>query len=318
MKRKTHVLFAALAAALFLCSAATAGAQGRYGGSTMRSGERSADVRALQEDLAALGYYGGNVTGHYGNLTREAVRQFQRKNGLTVDGVAGPRTQEKLEGLIAGGTQGAGGQDAGADGTAPVATTLRLDAYGEEVRALQENLQALKYFKGNATGHYGRLTKEAVRLFQKDNSLTADGIAGPRTLAKIYEVIACKSEPAALSAPAAPQTDGAQAEGAGEQDPALLDTANTLRYGKRSEEVRKLQDALRTLGHFTRTSTGYYGLNTTQAVQAYQRAKGLAQDGVAGRATLKALNGDLAAVAAAKSTSVAAVTAFIPNGEPID
>ena len=38
------------------------------------------------------GYYNGNIDGIYGSQTQEAVRYFQRKNGLTVDGIAGPKT----------------------------------------------------------------------------------------------------------------------------------------------------------------------------------------------------------------------------------
>lgn len=58
---------------------------------TLRTGERGADVRHLQEQLADLGY-DLRVDGDFGPSTRRAVTDFQRNHDLAVDGVAGPRT----------------------------------------------------------------------------------------------------------------------------------------------------------------------------------------------------------------------------------
>ena len=59
---------------------------------TMRVGSRGTQVSALQEKLTSLGYRAGPIDGDYGQRTAEAVRSFQRVNGLTVDGVAGRQT----------------------------------------------------------------------------------------------------------------------------------------------------------------------------------------------------------------------------------
>ncbi len=55
-------------------------------------GSRGSEVTQIQTKLKRWGYYNGNVDGIYGSKTLEAVRYFQRKNGLTVDGIAGPAT----------------------------------------------------------------------------------------------------------------------------------------------------------------------------------------------------------------------------------
>ena len=55
-------------------------------------GSRGDEVRQIQEKLKRWGYYKGNVDGIYGSQTMEAVKAFQRKNGLTVDGIAGTKT----------------------------------------------------------------------------------------------------------------------------------------------------------------------------------------------------------------------------------
>ncbi len=55
-------------------------------------GSRGDEVTQIQTKLKRWGYYNGNIDGIYGSQTQEAVRYFQRKNGLTVDGIAGPKT----------------------------------------------------------------------------------------------------------------------------------------------------------------------------------------------------------------------------------
>lgn len=55
-------------------------------------GSRGSEVRTIQEKLKRWGYYTGNVDGIYGSLTVSAVKRFQQKNGLTVDGIAGTNT----------------------------------------------------------------------------------------------------------------------------------------------------------------------------------------------------------------------------------
>ena len=55
-------------------------------------GSRGSEVRTIQEKLKRWGYYKGNVDGIYGSQTTAAVKSFQRKNGLTVDGIAGTNT----------------------------------------------------------------------------------------------------------------------------------------------------------------------------------------------------------------------------------
>ena len=55
-------------------------------------GSRGEEVRTIQTKLKRWGYYNGNIDGIYGSQTLAAVKWFQRKNGLTVDGIAGTAT----------------------------------------------------------------------------------------------------------------------------------------------------------------------------------------------------------------------------------
>lgn len=66
--------------------------------------------------------------------------------------------------------------------------SLALSKYGsrgEEVREIQRRLKKWDYYSGDVDGIYGSKTKAAVVRFQKKNGLTADGIAGKKTLAKM-------------------------------------------------------------------------------------------------------------------------------------
>ncbi len=55
-------------------------------------GSRGDEVKQIQTKLKRWGYYYGSVDGIYGSQTMSAVKWFQSKNGLTVDGIAGPKT----------------------------------------------------------------------------------------------------------------------------------------------------------------------------------------------------------------------------------
>lgn len=75
-------------------------------------GSTGAEVKQIQTRLKNWGYYNGAVDGVYGTQTKNAVLYFQRKNGLTADGVAGPATLSAI-GLPSGSTSGTSGGAAG-------------------------------------------------------------------------------------------------------------------------------------------------------------------------------------------------------------
>ena len=59
-------------------------------------GSRGDEVVTIQTKLKRWGYYSGNIDGIYGTQTVNAVKYFQSKNGLTVDGIAGPATLKAM------------------------------------------------------------------------------------------------------------------------------------------------------------------------------------------------------------------------------
>lgn len=77
-------------------------------GATLRLGDRGEKVREAQQKLKNWHYLDGNVDGIFGPQTQKAVMYFQRKNGLTQDGIIGPATAAKM-GLQLAGSSGSSG-----------------------------------------------------------------------------------------------------------------------------------------------------------------------------------------------------------------
>lgn len=75
-----------------------------------RQGSTGDAVRTIQTKLSNWGYFSGDIDGIYGPKTEEAVKYFQRKNGLTVDGVVGPATLRALGMSTTGGETPASSQ----------------------------------------------------------------------------------------------------------------------------------------------------------------------------------------------------------------
>jgi len=72
-----------------------------------RLGSRGEEVRKIQQRLKNWGYYSGSVDGIYGTQTQNAVKYFQRKNGLTADGIAGKNTLAAM-GISSGSSSSSG------------------------------------------------------------------------------------------------------------------------------------------------------------------------------------------------------------------
>lgn len=144
---------------------------------------RGDDVLALQEGLTELGFKYGKADGVYGPRTQAAVERFQRKNGLKVDGVVGTDTRAKLAEMGVTIPLYAEPDMTRPDG---FERDLSMGKEGIDVYWLQERLVALGYLSRSPDQVYGRHTRAAVRAFQQDNGIKADGIAGPETLRALF------------------------------------------------------------------------------------------------------------------------------------
>lgn len=95
-----------------------------------KQGSRGNEVRQIQQKLKTWGYYAGEVDGIFGVQTKKAVMEFQRKNGLTVDGIAGSAT---LKAMGISSTQQTGGSGGYSESDiALLANIISAEARGEQ------------------------------------------------------------------------------------------------------------------------------------------------------------------------------------------
>ena len=88
-----------------------------------RYGSRGSEVSKIQTKLKNWGYYTGSVDGIYGSSTLSAVKKFQRKNGLTADGIAGKATLEKM-GIFSSSSKSSGSVSSSSSSTCPCSSSL--------------------------------------------------------------------------------------------------------------------------------------------------------------------------------------------------
>ena len=92
MKHLSKCILSGLCLGIWLCVRMLAPAYA-YESSTLYNGCRGDDVRELQQALIDLGFLKGTADGIFGNKTENAVRAFQKKNNLSIDGLAGEKTR---------------------------------------------------------------------------------------------------------------------------------------------------------------------------------------------------------------------------------
>lgn len=231
----------------------------------------SSEVKAMQARLIELGYLSGSADGDFGAGTRAALIAFQKNAGLTADGIAGATTIKALNSSSAP-KASASATAAPTSSTAATYTTLKQGSNGESVKKLQKRLIELGYLTGSADGDYGRATTDAVKAFQKQAGLTADGIAGASTQKAVYSSDA-KSK----------KTE------ADEIEDQLDSIKSTLSMGSSGSEVTSLQKRLINLNYMSGSADGSFGAKTRDAVMLFQKQTGLTVDGKAGKTTISKL-----------------------------
>jgi len=131
-------------------------------------GDKSEVVEEAQKRLKALGYLTTEPDGSYGQDTAIALKQFQSRNDLIVDGYLGPSTRAALNSSFA------------------VPNGLSLGDRGDSVQQVQKLLNKYGYLSSShVTGYFGEVTENAVKSFQSNHSLSTDGSVGRQTMAKL-------------------------------------------------------------------------------------------------------------------------------------
>ncbi len=223
-------------------------------------------IKQLQQQLKQLGYFTSpQITGYYGTVTLDAVKKFQKANGLAVTGVADSRTVQKMQDALNRRVNSSTNKQA-------KETVLRIGSKGSEVKKLQQQLKLLGYFTyPQITDYYGTVTSDAVKKFQRKYGLRATGVADSTTLAKIREAVDKKTK---------------------QSTPTPAKPAVYLTIGSTGPKVEEVQAKLKQLGHFTHpTITGYFGQVTAEAVKKFQQSAHLNVTGIVDNETYARLMG---------------------------
>jgi peptidoglycan hydrolase-like protein with peptidoglycan-binding domain len=240
----------------------------QYADVTLRLWSRGDAVKALQKALGGL-----TVDGVFGPLTEGRVKEYQKSKGLTVNGIVDTKVWNALMGKATTSTSST------TDLSKYVDTTLRRGDTGTAVKVLQKAIGGL-----TVDGVFGPLTEGRVKEYQKSKGLTVTGVVD----SKVWNALMGKSTTSSTSTTSSPLSQY---------------TDVTLRLWSRGEAVKALQKALGGL-----TVDGVFGPLTEGRVKAYQKSKGMTQDGVVDSAVWKALIADGGKAADGSSGSGTATT----------
>ena len=258
-------------------------------GVTLKRGSTGTSVSILQRQLSRIAkdypaFGKPEVTGTFDAATEQSVKNFQKQFSLTADGLVGKATWYKIsfiyvsvkdlaeltsEGETATGTESSGSWPG---------VVLRRGSKGSDVEQVQFWLSELAQFNSalpdlTVDGSFGAATEKAVKIFQQEQGLTADGVVGQATWDALY----------------AAWLD-MQSDLGGTAWPGVV-----LRRGDTGMEVRLVQYWLRLASdNYSALSAvnvdGNFGAATEKAVTGFQSLFGLTADGLVGRTTWNKLN----------------------------
>lgn len=153
-------------------------------GEALRRGHRGGAVVETRDTLATLGFLENPeehlTTGQHVALDvfdddlDHAVRAFQQRRGLLVDGIVGEATYRALK------------EASYRLGARTLAHQFGAPMYGDDIATLQSRLQDLGFYTALVDGYFGLQTHNALMSYQRECGLAPDGICGPETLRSLY------------------------------------------------------------------------------------------------------------------------------------
>ncbi len=265
--------------------------QPSYPGRPLRLGDAGNDVQQIQIRLNRISTNYPSIPkinptdGIFGVDTEEAVRAFQRTFRLTEDGVVGKATWYRITYLFNAVKRLSELDSEGIkleDLPRRYEGLLALGNTGDSVRVIQYYLAVVAAYYATVpevavNGIFDEQTDGAVRAFQQAFDLPVDGIVGRQTWQKledVYESIRTSTE----------LIDGG----------VVLFPGRVLQAGFQGEDVATIQEYLAYIATVypaipAPSVTGVYGLETVQAVEAFQREFGLSETGTVGVITWDAI-----------------------------
>lgn len=143
----------------------------------LQVGSKGEQVKKVQQVV------GAKVDGDYGKQTEAAVKAWQAKCDMLVDGIVGPETWKRIE---------QGYEEMVSNNTKPEVHAQSVSAtdYPGSPIKLGDRSEAVKLVQkvvgATQDGWYGKASQRRVMQWQRSNNLTVDGVVGPKTWAKMF------------------------------------------------------------------------------------------------------------------------------------
>lgn len=232
-------------------------------GAAIEYGDRGNTVLQAQRLLIARGYMAGSADGIYGRQMEQAVKRFQKEQGLPESGVVDRRT---LQVLIRSRNTSKEGKPHSSSYQPMNKEPLKKGDREDGVKHVQELLMKTGYLSGQADGLYGEYTEYAVQIFQDHAGLPVTGRVDDATLKALeekgrYEKVENGKEKKDIVA----------------------------KRGDKGEAVRNIQHLLISQGYLIDSADGTYGNNTEYAVKSFQKEQGISVTGKVDGVTLAAI-----------------------------
>ena len=243
-------------------------------GETLTLGTWSDAVRDAQTQLARLGYYEGEITGHYGQLTATAMEAFKADFGLG----EGSDADETVLSVLYNTTY----------------RPLQLGSHGSDVKRLQTRLLYLGYYGGKVSGNYLSATAESVKAFQTKMGLSATGNANIETQEKLFsdQAVAKAEKSNATPAPAVQEEIVSVPDGEQDLQDNTIPYKKKYAYNSKGENVKLIQQRLTDLGYYSGPISGNFLGHTRNAVKAFQKQNAIEVTGAVNEETWNALFND--------------------------
>jgi peptidoglycan hydrolase-like protein with peptidoglycan-binding domain len=242
--------------------------------SVLKVGSQGDEVKLLQQHLKDLKFFNDEVTGYFGNVTKQTVIDFQKTKNLTADGVAGSETLNAISNSLKGNSTtstNTSTQPTQTKTTTPTTEdTLTKGMSGDVIISLQKQLTQIGAYDGPITGFFGPKTEEAVKKLQSKYELNPTGIVDGVTKGLIEQRLK---------------------DGVTKANPVSTTTSKAvLKRGSQGEAVRLLQEQLTQIGVYNGPITSFFGPQTEEAVKKFQTQNGIVADGIMGSSTQAALD----------------------------
>ena len=243
----------------------------------------SSDYHALLKKGTVVTITG--TSGDFYAVTCNSQKGYIMKKFVTVGGSTASSTQSSSLSASGKYSEYTSAKTISALGSVPAAT--KVGSSGAAVAKLQQALKIKGYYRTTVDGLYGNGTASAVKNYQKAVGLNQTGTADRTTLNVLWgKATVPKTNTTTVSTD--PKMNGITRI-------SQITVPSTTRKGNTGKNVLALQQALKIKGYYKAAINSKYDDNTVEAVKAFQKAKGLYVDGVAGNKTIKALFGTNAA-----------------------